>query len=113
MLRSEWLLIILAVLAVARLTHLVTTDFITDRPRAWLGQHAPTSIAYLVTCPWCLSMYLGFAVAVPVMLWPHHLYVQIPLVALAASYITGTFEQVSGLVNAEHEHTAAQTEELD
>lgn len=108
--RSEWLLVLLAVLAVARLTHLVTTDYILDRPRAWIGAHAPTSIAYLITCPWCLSIWLGGGVAVATYEWHTHWYVQIPLLGLAASYVTGYFEQVSGLVNAEHERADAETE---
>ena len=99
--RSDWLLVLLTVLAVARLTHLLVYDFITDRPRAWIQEHGPLPLAYLVQCPWCLSIWIGFAGTPLVLLWGHHLAVQIPLLALSASYVTGLFEQSSHLVNAE------------
>lgn len=78
-------------LAVARLTRLVTRDRIADAPRRWLireayawahapkvlrerdgdpldwptidGERAP-KVAYLVTCPWCSSVWVAVAVVV-------------------------------------------------
>lgn len=110
MIHSQWLLVLLGFLAVARLTHVVTTDYVFDRPRAWIQAKAPDSVAYLVTCPWCLSIHFGAGVAAAVYAWHGHWWVQIPLIGLGASYFTGYFEQVSGLVNAEHEHADAEAD---
>jgi len=101
--RSETLLVVLTVLAVARLTHLVTTDYLTQPFRLWVHRHAPEKVAYLVGCPWCLSLWTAAAVVPVVWLWPRSWWTQIPLLALTASYVTGMAEQLSGLVNAEHE----------
>jgi hypothetical protein len=109
--RSEWLLVVLAVLAVARLSHLITTDFILDPFRAWMGRHAPSSLLILISCAWCLSWWFGFAVATAVWFRPHSWWVQIPLIGLAASYLTGIFEQSSGLINAEHDLAEQQAED--
>lgn len=111
MIRSDWLLAALAVLTVARLTHLITTDFIFDRPRAWL-QRRSTTIAYLAQCAWCVSIWIGFAVAAPTYLWGGRWFVQIPLLALAASYITGLIEQLSALVNASRDLAVEQAEDI-
>jgi len=106
--RSEWLLVVLTVLAVARLTHLVTTDYLTQPFRLWAHRHAPEKVAYLVTCPWCLSLHWAAVVAPVVWLWPHSWWTQVPLLALTASYVTGMAEQLSGLVNAEHEQATEE-----
>jgi hypothetical protein len=105
------LLVVLAVLAVARVTHFITQDYLFDGPRAWLQAHAGNSIAYLIQCPWCLSVWTGAGVAVAVWFRPHSWWVQIPLIGLAASYLTGIFEQSSGLINAEHDLAEQQAED--
>ena len=46
-------------LAVYRITRLVTEDTILDRQRDWIAQNAPDKIAYLVTCPHCVSQHAG------------------------------------------------------
>lgn len=46
-------------LAVYRLTRLVTEDTILDRPRDWILENAPDRLAYLVSCPFCVSIYAG------------------------------------------------------
>jgi hypothetical protein len=70
-------------LAVHRLTRLVTEDVITRRPR-WAVQQwaegtaqrsAHPQIGYLVTCPWCVSIWVAagwavFAVAAPTVAAP-------------------------------------------
>lgn len=88
--RHDWLLVLLAVLAVARLTRLVNEDAILDRPRAAV-QRSKThdSLVYFVTCPWCVSIWVGAGVAAAVWAWPCSWWVQVPLLALAASYVTG------------------------
>lgn len=55
-------------LAVFRLARLATEDVITEPAREQLhakltlGGH--TKIAYLITCPWCASMYIGAGVVI-------------------------------------------------
>lgn len=110
MIHTDWLIVLLFVLAVARLTHLVTQDFIFDRPRAWLQRCCGTSIAYLVQCPWCLSIWIGGALALAARWCWHTWPFQLAILALAASYATGYLEQTSGLVNAEHDAVEQQTE---
>lgn len=48
-------------LAVWRVTRLVTEDTILDRPRDWVVRNAPDKVAYLVTCPHCVSQHAGLA----------------------------------------------------
>lgn len=84
-----WLLVVLVVLATARLTRLINEDAILDAPRAWVQQHAPDSVVYLVQCPWCVSMWVGGPVAAAAVLWPSNRAVAWGLLALAASEVTG------------------------
>jgi hypothetical protein len=110
---SAAVLIVFA-LAVARVTTLVTSDRITRAPRerflAWAWSRAwpnpepswqvvragggdPPLLAYLIECPWCVSIYVA-AVAAPLWYWlgtnPR---VLVPAVALAFSYVTGFLAQ--------------------
>ena len=48
-------------LAVWRVTRLVTEDTILNRPRDCVVQNAPDKVAYLVTCPHCVSQHAGIA----------------------------------------------------
>lgn len=50
------------VLAVHRLTRLIVEDEITsDLRNKWYDKHDPgtTKLGYLVSCPWCMSMYVA------------------------------------------------------
>lgn len=99
-------------LAVARVTRLITADRITEAPRRWLvvrlwartlpfsdareeaGRRfaaggVPPLGAYLVTCPWCVSTYVGI-VAAPLWYWAGSSpWLLVPAAALALSYVTG------------------------
>jgi uncharacterized protein DUF1360 len=79
-----WLLAVLTCLTVFRVTRLLVTDRITERPRLALyrwaclrnttrdraqvlrdiasGVDRPPLLAYYVTCPWCVSVWIGAAV---------------------------------------------------
>lgn len=61
----EPITLVVAALATARLTRLVTTDRITQAPRhALLRRMSSDGLgAYLVVCDWCVSVYTGGAVA--------------------------------------------------
>lgn len=87
--------LILAALATVRITRLVTSDRLTERPRLWLltqvirrrGEDA--LLAYLITCTWCVSVYTGAAVAGAWYLWGDHRIFTACVAALAFSYVTG------------------------
>lgn len=82
---------LVAALATARLTRLITTDEILRAPRRRLLARLDHQglWAYLVVCPWCISIYTGTAIAgagawAGQWGWPWVL----PL-GLAFSYVTG------------------------
>ena len=56
---------LLAALATARITRLITTDRITQAPRNWVLRrlNAESLWAYLMVCDWCTSVYVGAGVA--------------------------------------------------
>lgn len=108
-------------LAVARVTRLINEDVLLDGPRdrlvawAWARRYGgqlteevnprpfwmlvrsngavEPKLAYLVTCPWCASIYVG-AVAAPLWYWlGTSPWVLVPAAALAFSYVTGFLAQ--------------------
>src|SRR5688572_6745591 len=97
-----WLLVVLVVVAIHRLTRLAVADEIPlvkvprDAIVGWLDPDPPKraplrgfgrSVAYLMTCPWCMSMWVGGFVV-----WATAYLVGLPvpvLVWLAASSVTG------------------------
>ena len=91
-----WLLVLLTILAVFRLTRLVNEDAITAPLRRWLvgydGELEEGEVGrwgYFITCPWCVSIWVGTVVSVVAVLWGDNRVVLIGLVALAASASTG------------------------
>lgn len=56
------LLVVLLIGATIRLTLLLTSDALLERPRSWIERKLPKSVAYLVRCDWCLSVWVAFAV---------------------------------------------------
>lgn len=89
MIHSAWLIVVLTMLAVARATRLVNEDAIFDRQRTWLLARSPDKVGYLITCPWCVSIWVAAAGAPIVYFWHCTWPVQIGLLALAASHVTG------------------------
>lgn len=82
----------LAALATARLTRLVTKDAIFDGPRGWLIVKLPERldlVAYLITCAWCTSVYLGAGTAAAWYAWGEQRWFAAVAGALAFSHITG------------------------
>ena len=78
-------------LATYRLTKLVIDDKITEGPREYVFAHAGdpsvSKISYLITCPWCVSIYAGLALSLGDTVFPR----TTTLIArgLAFSAITG------------------------
>lgn len=94
----------LMVLAVARVTRLITTDVLFDGPRSWVLQklinpgRARTlrdKIAYLIVCEWCASVYVGAAGAGAWYAWHGTMPFMAVCAALAASYVTGFLASVT------------------
>lgn len=92
------MIVILTVLAVARVTRLITSDVLFDGPRNWAlkrlinpGRLRRTrdKLAYLIVCDWCASMYVGAAAAGAYAAWHGTMPFMGVTLALAASYATG------------------------
>lgn len=84
-------------LATHRLTKLVIDDYITEPLREKVyekfGDPEDSKISYLVTCPWCVSIYTGLGVVAARSIAPK---AWAPLAAaLAYSSITGWVEEHS------------------
>lgn len=79
----------LLALAVARATVLVRTDRITRAPRYALARRINPHgyLAYLLSCPWCISIWLGAAAAITAYFWWHEPAYRIVILLLALSYV--------------------------
>jgi hypothetical protein len=93
---TEPLLLLIYALAVARVTGLITADAITEDLRdsltGWLDDRPRTLGAYittLITCPWCVSIWLAFIASPLVWFWGDSPVMLIPAIALAFSQVTG------------------------
>lgn len=106
-----WLLVLLCVGAVTRLTRMLTDDVIGQPLRRFVIRHRskpikgpenipadipaadaePTEdwLVYLVHCRWCSSIWISAAVTPVVWLWPDRWFIQIPIIALTASLAAG------------------------
>lgn len=121
---ASLVILLVYALAVARVTRLLNEDVLLVGPRerivawAWARRYGtePTleehprpfwvlvrrnggiepKLAYLITCPWCASIYVG-AVAAPLWYWlGTSPWLLVPAAALAFSYITGFLAQHHG-----------------
>ncbi len=94
------MIVILTVLAVARVTRLITTDTVFDDLRnpviRWLVRDGRESrLAYLIMCDWCSSVYVGAAAAGAYWTWGETMPYMATVLALAASYVTGFLAMVT------------------
>lgn len=83
--------LLLAALATARLTRLITTDRITEAPRNWIIRRLPREslLAYLLVCSWCSSIYVGVGLGAAWWAWGDHRWFAAGCAALAFSYVAG------------------------
>lgn len=83
--------VLVAMLAVARLTRLVTDDRITIKMRLWAvnkwGKESWQS--YYIHCAWCVSMWVSLLVMPAVVLLSGGSLLLAALTVPAASYVTG------------------------
>lgn len=92
------IILIVTVLAVARLTRLVTEDKLLEPFRFWLARRWPSNSKrlYLFHCPWCFGMWVAFVVS-PAVWFTAGLsdrlgltaWVGVPLLALGISHVVG------------------------
>jgi len=83
--------LLIAALATARITRLITQDRITEAPRHWILRRLPDEslLAYLMVCDWCASVYVGAAVAASGAALGWWSWTMAVPAALAFSYIAG------------------------
>ena len=88
--------LVVMALAVARLTGLVTEDKITEDLRGWLLDRIDedSKLAYLITCPWCVSIYLAIPAAALVWWHADNPVAMIPALMLAFSQIAGMLASI-------------------
>ena len=91
MVSMQTLTLVLTVLAVARVTRLVNLDRITQAPRdAIVRRLDPDGLmAYMVFCPWCVSVYVGAGAGAAWWAWGDTRIFTAAVLALAASHIAG------------------------
>lgn len=82
---------VLWILAVARVTRLLTVDAITDfiREGVYSRFGNESKWGYFATCPWCVSIWVAFPTAPLFLAWTGRDYWAVPVLALAASWFAG------------------------
>lgn len=94
--------LLLAMLATARLTRMVTTDRIFLAPRAWLLRKIVRRygedhlLAYLPVCDWCASVYVAAGVYGAWASIGETPWFQVPVTVLALSYAAGFLASKEG-----------------
>lgn len=89
---------LLAFLACYRLTRLITADVITQPLREKVADRSPF-LGYLVSCDWCLSIWLAPVVATPVVLWPGNRFVVFLLLWFALSAVAGLLSVIESRID--------------
>jgi hypothetical protein len=86
--------------AFARLIVLVTMDMITARPRdaivTALKERRHDMLAYLLLCPWCVSIWLAIPAAPIIYAYGDSPWLFVPALALALSAAAGALARVKG-----------------
>jgi uncharacterized protein DUF1360 len=81
---------VVAALAVARITRLLVDDQLTISYRQWVNRKWGDSSwqSYLAHCPWCTSIWIALLTMPPAVIWPNK-WVIAGLAVPAASMVTG------------------------
>lgn len=95
------MIFVLLVLAVARVTRFITADVLFDPVRKWairglVRRNEDSKIAYLISCDWCASIYVGAAFAGAWYAWGESMAFMAVCAALAASYVAGYLNTRAG-----------------
>lgn len=90
------ILLVLGILATARLTRLTVSDRLTAPIRRYVVNKwgAPSLQSYFIHCPWCMSMWWGTVVMLPSLILPYFfpwlgIWFMAALSVLVASHVTG------------------------
>lgn len=84
--------VVILVLCVARLTRLATYDYIFKDVRNWIGDRSQW-FGYLVSCPWCMSVWVGAAVFGATYIGRSEEWLWYIWSGLAASYVVGVLAE--------------------
>ena len=94
------LTLLLMIGAVARLTHLVTTDVISEPFREWVeekevgvGGYKRMSFNTLINCPWCCGFWISAGVVTLTWAFGDHTWLQFIWAGMTASYAVGYLEE--------------------
>lgn len=79
--------LLIYVLAAYRLTRLIIQDEITEplRERIWKRFPPHTKAGYLITCPWCVSVYVATLLTLSYILIPSVMFTIALILALSAA----------------------------
>jgi hypothetical protein len=72
-LNLNFITLVILSLAAFRLTRFVTTDTIFNRQRSFIWRKFPpesTKLGYLITCPWCIGVWLSSLVYLSYIIFP-------------------------------------------
>lgn len=87
-------------LAFARLIVLLTSDVITERPRdavvTALKERKHNMLAYMLLCPWCLSIWLAIPAAPIIYAYGDSWWLFVPALWMALSAAAGALARVKG-----------------
>jgi len=87
-------------LAFARLVVIVTSDVITERPRdaivTALKERKHHMLAYMLLCPWCVSIWLAIPAAPIIYAYGDSPWLFVPALWLALSAAAGALARVKG-----------------
>ena len=85
---------IIVALAAYRVTRLVVTDTLLNRPRDWVFTHAPLKVAELIDCPHCVGVWAAGATTAIYLLAPDiGLKCLLPFAAAGVVSIIATFDR--------------------
>lgn len=85
--------LVVAALAVARITRFLTEDFLAVGYRRWVVSRwgAESKMSYLVHCPWCISIWVALPLMPIAVVFPN-LWVIGAFSILAASQVAGLMQ---------------------
>jgi hypothetical protein len=93
-------LYVIYLIAFARFVVLLTSDVITEPPRdrivSALVERKHNKIAYMLLCPWCISIWLAIPAAPIIYAYGHHWWLYVPAYGLALSAAAGMLARVKG-----------------
>lgn len=94
---ENWMVLVVTVATIARITRLFTGDAITQPIRDWAkarfasGKEKP-DIDYLLQCPWCFSVWTSILVVPVAIIWGDNRAVFGVMLGLTASWVAGNVQ---------------------